>query len=182
MNGEACRYLEKKKKVEKEIEHYGIIWNPYTKVWIWYGEKVKYWKWLKLKSYLDGLLGRKKEGKSWGGWWPQCSMRQGKRVWYRITARRMDRWRVERLLFAGWRPEGRLEQQGLRNRGPSGAPVWLGQLSVWILISAQVMISQFVGLSLASGSALMVWSLLRMDSLSAPPLIVFSLCLKIIFF
>ena len=45
-------------------------------------------------------------------------------------------------------------------------PGWLSQLSVQLLISAQLMISQFVGWSPASGSGLAVQSLLRILSLS----------------
>ena len=41
-----------------------------------------------------------------------------------------------------------------------GAPGWFRRLSVRLLISAQVMISQFMRSSPASGSALTVWSLL----------------------
>ena len=59
-----------------------------------------------------------------------------------------------------------------------GAPRWHSRLSVRLLISAQVMISQFVSSSPASGSVLMVQSLLGILSLplSAPPLLV--LCLS----
>ena len=48
----------------------------------------------------------------------------------------------------------------------SGAPGWLSQLSLQLLILAQVMISQFMGSSPASGSVLMVWSLLGILCLS----------------
>ena len=48
-------------------------------------------------------------------------------------------------------------------------PGRLSRLSVRLLISAQVSISQFVGSSPASGSALTVWSLLGILSLSLPP-------------
>ena len=41
----------------------------------------------------------------------------------------------------------------------------VAQLSIWLLISAQVMISRFVRLSPTSGSALTVWSLLGILSL-----------------
>ena len=40
-----------------------------------------------------------------------------------------------------------------------GAPGWPSQLSVQLLISAQVMISWFMGSGLAWGSVLTVWSL-----------------------
>ena len=52
-----------------------------------------------------------------------------------------------------------------------GLSAWLSWLSVHLLISAQVMISQFGSLSPTSGSALRVWSLLGILSppLSAPP-------------
>ena len=54
-------------------------------------------------------------------------------------------------------------------------PGWLSQSSVQFLIPAQVMVSQFVSLSPASGSALTVRSLLGifslLPSLSAPPLL-----------
>ena len=46
-----------------------------------------------------------------------------------------------------------------------GVPGWCSQLSIWLLISAQVMISQFVSSSPTSGSALMVWRLLGILSL-----------------
>ena len=45
------------------------------------------------------------------------------------------------------------------NKHP-GAPDWLSQLSIQLSVSAQVMISQFVSLSPASGSVLTAWSLL----------------------
>ena len=51
-----------------------------------------------------------------------------------------------------------------------GAPGCLHQLSIWLLVSAQVMISQFMGLSPVLGSALTVWSLLE-NSLSLFPLL-----------
>ena len=47
-----------------------------------------------------------------------------------------------------------------------GVPGWLSWLSVWPLISAQVMISGFMSLSPTSGSALTVWSLFRILILS----------------
>ena len=52
-----------------------------------------------------------------------------------------------------------------------GVPGWLSQLSIRLLISAQVMISRFVGSSPTLGSALTVWSPLGTLSLSL------SLCL-----
>ena len=60
-----------------------------------------------------------------------------------------------------------------------GAPGWLSRLSVRLLILAQVTISGFMGLSPASSSALTTRSLLGSLSLSAPPLLVLSLSLKI---
>ena len=53
----------------------------------------------------------------------------------------------------------------------TGAPEWLSWLSIWLLVAAQVMVSQFVGLSPTLGSVLAVWSLLGIlsPSLSAPP-------------
>ena len=53
-----------------------------------------------------------------------------------------------------------------------GAPGWLSQLSVRLLILAQVMISQFLSSSPTLGSMLTVQSLLGILSrlLSAPPL------------
>ena len=51
-----------------------------------------------------------------------------------------------------------------------GAPGWLSQLSVQLLISTQVMISQFVRSSPGSSSVLTTWSLLGILFLS------FSLC------
>ena len=50
-----------------------------------------------------------------------------------------------------------------------GVPGGLSQLSVWLLTSAQVMISRFIGLSPALGSALTVWSLLGILSSSLWP-------------
>ena len=41
--------------------------------------------------------------------------------------------------------------------GRLGAPGWLHLLSIWLLISAQVVISQFMRSSPASGSALTAW-------------------------
>ena len=61
-----------------------------------------------------------------------------------------------------------------------GEPGWLGHLSVWLLISAQVMMSRFMGFSPGSGSGLTVWSLLGilcLSSLFARPL--FSLTLSL---
>ena len=55
-----------------------------------------------------------------------------------------------------------------------GMPGWLSWLSVWLLVSAQVMISQFVSLSPTLGSTLIMQSLLGVLSLSLslslPPL------------
>ena len=56
-----------------------------------------------------------------------------------------------------------------------GAPGWLSRLSVRLLILAEVIISQFVGSSPTSGSALMLQSLLGILSL----LLVLTLSLKI---
>ena len=58
----------------------------------------------------------------------------------------------------------------LRNEIWSGVPGWLSQLSIWLLISAQFMISWFVGLSPTSGFTLTERSLLGIlsPSLSAP--------------
>ena len=49
-----------------------------------------------------------------------------------------------------------------------GAPGQLSQLSIRLLISAQAIISRFVGSSPESGSALAAWSLLGILSLSLP--------------
>ena len=53
----------------------------------------------------------------------------------------------------------------------SQAPGWPSGLSIWLLILAQVMISQLVSSSPASSSVLIAWSLLGIHSLplSAPP-------------
>ena len=61
-----------------------------------------------------------------------------------------------------------------------GAPGWLSQLSIQLLISARVMISEFMESSPALGSVLTAWSLLGILSppLSAHPLLVLSLSLK----
>ena len=68
-------------------------------------------------------------------------------------------------------------------KGIIGAPGWLSQLSVRLLILAQVMVSWFVGSSLALGSLLTVQSLEPVSdsvspSLSAPPLLTLSLSQK----
>ena len=47
-----------------------------------------------------------------------------------------------------------------------GVPGWLNRLSVWLLVSAQVMISWFMGLSPSSGSVITAWSLLGILSFS----------------
>ena len=52
-----------------------------------------------------------------------------------------------------------------------GAPGWLSPLSIQLLISAQVRISQFMSSSPALGSVLAVQSLLGILSLPAPPLL-----------
>ena len=57
---------------------------------------------------------------------------------------------------------------GKREKQLRGALGWLSRLSLWLLILAQVMISQFVGSSPTSGSSLTVWSLLGILSLSLP--------------
>ena len=57
-----------------------------------------------------------------------------------------------------------------------GASGWLSQLGVQLLISAQVMISQFVGPNPGLGSAPTAWSQLGILSL---PLLCLSLFLKI---
>ena len=65
----------------------------------------------------------------------------------------------------------------------TGVPGWLGQLNVWHLISAQFMISQFLGSSPASASALLAQSMIGIlslsPSLSAPPLFMLSLSLSL---
>ena len=62
-----------------------------------------------------------------------------------------------------------------------GAPGWLHQLNIQLLIWVQVMISHFRSLSPTSGSSLTVWSLLGIlsPSLSYPPLLAFPLYFKI---
>ena len=67
-----------------------------------------------------------------------------------------------------------------RIRTLTGAPGWLSQLSVQLSISAQVMISRFVGLSPTSGPVLIAPSLLGIlsPSLSVPPLLTLSLSLS----
>ena len=59
-----------------------------------------------------------------------------------------------------------------------GAPRWLSQLSVQLLVLAQVMISQFMSLSPVSGSVLMACSLLGMPALSAPTPLILSVSLS----
>ena len=62
----------------------------------------------------------------------------------------------------------------------SEAPEWFSWLSIQLLVSAQVMISWFVGSSPTLGSALVVQSLLGILSLSLPLLLLtLSLSLKI---
>ena len=46
------------------------------------------------------------------------------------------------------------------------APEWLSRFNVCLLVSAQVIISQFMSLSPSSGSVLIAWSLLGILSLS----------------
>ena len=57
---------------------------------------------------------------------------------------------------------------GFKKIKDSGAPGWLSQLRVQLVISAQVMISRFMGSSPTLGSALTVWSLLGILSFSLP--------------
>ena len=78
------------------------------------------------------------------------------------------------LLSIPFRQLSELHYQPLLHNPESG---WLTLLSIRLLISAQVMILRFMGLSPASGSVLTVWSLLGILSppLSAPPLLVLSL-------
>ena len=62
--------------------------------------------------------------------------------------------------------------------GDDGAPGWLSWLSIQLLVLAQVMISQFMGLSPASGSVLTYRASLEFSlslSLSAPPPLALSL-------
>ena len=62
----------------------------------------------------------------------------------------------------------------------SRSPGWLSQLSIWLLVLAQIMVSWFVRLSPASGSALTAWGLLGMFCLlSLCPSPTHSLSLKI---
>ena len=56
--------------------------------------------------------------------------------------------------------------ESFQKQAKSGTPGWLSRLSDQLLTPAQVMISRFVGSSPASGSALTVWSLLLILSLS----------------
>ena len=51
-----------------------------------------------------------------------------------------------------WRVSGSRNHCNQRHRPHSGAPGWLSQFSVGLLISVQVMISWFMGLSPTSGS------------------------------
>ena len=53
----------------------------------------------------------------------------------------------------------------LKKKTFSGVPGWLSPLNVQLLISTQVMISQFEELSPKWGSALTAWSLVRIFSL-----------------
>ena len=68
-------------------------------------------------------------------------------------------------------------------RNSHWAPGWLSKLNVELLISAQVMISQFMSLSPTSGSVLTVWSLLGILflslSLSPPPSVSLSVSLSL---
>ena len=56
-----------------------------------------------------------------------------------------------------------------RQRLGLGAPGWLRGLSVQLLVSAQITISQFLSSSPTSGSALMAWILLGILSLCPSP-------------
>ena len=69
-------------------------------------------------------------------------------------------------------------------RKERGTPGWLSQLSIGLLVSAQVMISQFMSSSPTSGSTLIVQSLLGILTLSfslcpSPALVVLSLSLSL---
>ena len=64
----------------------------------------------------------------------------------------------------------------LKKKKYIGAPGWLSQLRLWLLVSAQVMISRFMGSSPVSGSVLSVWSLLGILSLSVSLSLSLSLC------
>ena len=68
----------------------------------------------------------------------------------------------------------------IKKHAKIGVPGWLSQLSLQLLISAQVRISQFMGSSPALGSALMAWGLLGILflSLSTLPLLVRALSLS----
>ena len=55
---------------------------------------------------------------------------------------------------------------GSHKKDHLGAPGWLSPFSIRLLVSAQVTISPFMGLSPASGSVLTAWSLLGVLSLS----------------
>ena len=66
------------------------------------------------------------------------------------------------IVFTEW-PE-----MAHNNRCSLGVHGWLSQLSIWLLILAQVMISRFVSLSPALGSALTVQSLFGILSLPLP--------------
>ena len=73
-----------------------------------------------------------------------------------------------------WVDEGRIEGRFF------GAPGWLSWLGVQLLVLAQVMISQFVSSSPASGSVLMAQSLLGILSLPLSFLLPYSCSLSII--
>ena len=60
---------------------------------------------------------------------------------------------------------GDLTHRDLTEKAPRGAPGWLSQFSVWLLVLAQVMISRFMGSSSALGSVLAARSLLGILSL-----------------
>ena len=70
------------------------------------------------------------------------------------------------VYMADWRRR-RDKRKTLPNKQSGG--IWVAQsLSIQLLISAQVMISQFMGSSLKVGSVLTAWNLLGILFLSAP--------------
>ena len=98
-------------------------------------------------------------------------------------------WILLRDQFEGYRGKGQLLASftllPLETSPLWGAAEWLSQLSIRLLISAQVMISCFMSSSPTSGSALTAWSLLGIlclplsVSASPPVMCVYSFSLKI---
>ena len=106
--------------------------------------------------------------------WPICSSASGEFcVQYSPFATKLT-WTV------GVQPlQGALSQLTSFKKMHRGVPGWLSWLNIWLLILARVMISLFVSLSPALGSARTVWSLLGILSFCPSPTRSLSLSLSL---